>query len=513
MSLLSGRGRLSFPLGLQTITTSVCLALLPSATLIAFWVFGETGLLVTALGLPLAISLLGPLQKEGLGSSRDPVTGLSPKYVLENALDHGLQETLRSSKSTICVCLQVDDFGASIDRFGVAAGDALLAAIADRLRSALRSEDTLSQLDGPRFAIAMAPLHRMDMEQALQVAKRLQGVVERPLPLDATTVCATASVGFALPSRLKVRTGQSYLDAAETALLVAKRAGPASIRAFSQEMAQARLAEDNLVAEVKAALENGEIRPWFQPQVSASTGQITGFEALARWEHPVRGLIPPKEFLPAIETAGLLSRLGEANLFHSLTALNAWDKAGHSVEQIGINFSAEELRNPKLVESISWELERFGVKPERLAIEILETVVANSDDDILTRNIAALAKLGCAIDLDDFGTGHASIANIRRFAVSRLKIDRSFVTRVDQDSDQQALIGAILSMAERLRLDTLAEGVQTVGEHAMLRKLGCGHVQGFGVAKPMPFEDTAPWMQAYRRKLTTAKTRNIAAQS
>lgn len=503
---------IQFPFGLQTLTTSICLALLPSLTLISFWVFGETGLLVTALGLPLVISLLAPLTQDRGASSRDPVTGLSPKYVLETALDRGLKDTNRTTKSTLCVVLQVDDFGASIDRFGVAAGDALLTAIADRLRSALRTEDTLSQLDGPRFAIAMAPLHRMDMEQALQVAKRLQGVIEAPLPLDATTVCATASVGFALPARLKTQSGPAYLEAAETALLVAKRAGPASIRAFSHDMLQARLAEDNLVADVKHALDNGEIKPWYQPQVCARTGEITGFEALARWEHPVRGLIPPKEFLPAIETAGLLGRLGEVNLQHSIVALQTWDQSGLQVPQVGINFSGDELKNPKLVDTIKWELDRNALDPSRIAIEILETVVANSDDDMVTRNIAALAKLGCAIDLDDFGTGHASIANIRRFAVSRLKVDRSFVTRVDQDADQQALIGAILSMAERLRLETLAEGVQTVGEHAMLRKLGCGQVQGFGVAKPMPFEDTARWMQAYRRKLNTSQSRTIAAQ-
>ena len=156
------------------------------------------------------------------------------------------------------------------------------------------------------------------------------------------------------------------------------------------------------------------------------------------------------------------------------------------VPTVSVNFSAAELRNPKLAEKLKWELDRFGLAPDRLTVEILETVVAETDNDVIVRNVAALAALGCGIDLDDFGTGHASITNIRRFALRRLKIDRSFVTRVDEDREQQKLVSAILSMAERLGLDTLAEGVETPGEHAMLSQLGCGHVQGFGIGRPMP---------------------------
>ena len=141
----------------------------------------------------------------------------------------------------------------------------------------------------------------------------------------------------------------------------------------------------------------------------------------------------------------------------------------------------------------SSDLDRFDLTPERLTVEVLETVIADMGDDIITRNIAGLATLGCAIDLDDFGTGHASIANIRRFAVGRIKIDRSFIMKVDTDPEQQRMVSAILTMAEQLGLETLGEGVETVGEHAMLAQLGCGHIQGYGLARPMPFEDTLDW--------------------
>jgi EAL domain-containing protein (putative c-di-GMP-specific phosphodiesterase class I) len=185
-------------------------------------------------------------------------------------------------------------------------------------------------------------------------------------------------------------------------------------------------------------------------------------------------------------------------LSNALVALTRWDKAGFRVPTVGVNFSSDELRNPRLADKLKWELDRFDLSPERLSVEVLETVMATDDHAVIVRNITALARLGCRIDLDDFGTGHTSITNIRRFAVHRLKIDRSFVTRVDQDRDQQRMIAAILSMAERLDLDTLAEGVETGPELATLAQLGCGHVQGFGIGRPMPFAATLEWLAAHK---------------
>ncbi|MGB7241762.1 MAG: EAL domain-containing protein, partial [Sulfitobacter sp.] len=292
-----------------------------------------------------------------------------------------------------------------------------------------------------------------------------------------------------------------WLKAATLALNEARQRGPAAIRAFSDQMRRDMQTRTELCEEVVQALNGGQIQPWFQPQISTDTGQITGFEALARWTHPERGMISPAEFLPAVEQAGQLERLAEVMIYHSFAALKAWDGAGVDVPQVGVNFTGSELNNPKLLEKIQWELDRFNLTPERLAVEVLETVVASAPDDMITRNINALGKLGCRIDLDDFGTGHASIASIRRFAVSRIKIDRSFVMKADRDPEQQRMISAILTMAERLQIETLAEGVETVGEHVLLAQLGCDHVQGFGIARPMPFEQTLDWIARHSAKL------------
>jgi EAL domain-containing protein (putative c-di-GMP-specific phosphodiesterase class I) len=205
--------------------------------------------------------------------------------------------------------------------------------------------------------------------------------------------------------------------------------------------------------------------------------------------------------MPDITDLGLTERLNEVMLYHALMALKIWDRAGFHVPSVAVNFSSTDLANPKLVDKIRWELDRFELEPCRLNVEILECVISISDCDTISRNICALKEMGCGIDLDDYGTGHASIANIRRFAVDRIKIDRSYVSRCDLDQSQQSMLAAILSMAERLDLQTLAEGVETVGEHAMLAQLGCDHVQGYSVSAPMPLEETQDWMERHKRKL------------
>lgn len=195
--------------------------------------------------------------------------------------------------------------------------------------------------------------------------------------------------------------------------------------------------------------------------------------------------------------------LGMRILRDALDALKSWDAAGFDIPQVGVNFCADELRDPKLVDRLTWELDRHDIAPSRLTVEILETVVAYSPDDMIVRNISQMAKLGCRIDLDDFGTGHASISSIRRFAVHRLKIDRSFVKRLDCDLQQQRLVNAIQLMAEQLDLETIAEGVETAGEHAMLAQLGVGQVQGFGIARPMPVTRTAGWITDHMARVQT----------
>lgn len=478
---------------------------LPAITLAAFWFGGERVLVMVALGAPLLFALAGAFQKvDPPQALPDSLGGLGLRAQVVTVLDEILADGPISGKTTACLVLQFDDMDQILDRHGRTAQTEVLTRSAERICAALRSGDMVARLEGGGFAIALAPVRRLDLESVVQLAARLQAAINVPISLNAQRLYVSASVGFCLGQRAPEPRGKALLDAAQIAADEAARHGPGAIRAYAPDMARHRADREALREELEAALDEGHIRAHFQPQISTDTGAITGFEALARWYHPERGLIPPGEFLPMIEDAGLCERLGEVMLFNALTALTRWDKAGLGVPMVAVNFSAAELRNPKLAEKLKWELDRFGLAPARLCVEILEHVVADADNDVIVSNIAALSRLGCGIDLDDFGTGHASITSIRRFAVRRIKIDRSFVTKVDEDREQQQMVAAILSMAERLGLASLAEGVETPGEHAMLSQLGCGDVQGFGIARPMPVDETMDWIERHRARPSAA---------
>jgi EAL domain-containing protein (putative c-di-GMP-specific phosphodiesterase class I) len=335
----------------------------------------------------------------------------------------------------------------------------------------------------------------------MQLAARLQLAIAEPFSIDASRVFVTASVGFCQVHRSTPCSGADLMTRAETALRDARANGSGSIRAYLPNTKPFPASITTVNKDVVTALGNGQIRPWFQPQVSTDTGEISGFEALARWVHPDHGAILPDDFLPSLEELNLLGRLSEVMLAKSLAAIRHWDRCGYSIPRIAVNFSSQELSDPNIVDRLKWDLDRFELTPQRVSIEVLEDVIADSRCDVIVSNIKKASDLGCKVDLDNFGTGHASIANIRRFAVNRIKIDRSFVTNVDHDPEQKNMVAAILNMAERLDIDTLAEGVETLGEHAALAQLGCGHVQGFSIAKPMPIEQINKWIVQYRRKL------------
>ena len=480
------------------------LALYPALGLALLW-FGPRGAVITAVaGVPMAlVARQRPDATRRIHAERFAVEA-PPRHVIAAALDDAYQTQEDTGRSSACLVVGLDDQDRFVATYGQEAHDRTMGRVGERIASVLRERDVVRRTDAARFAVALAPARRMDLEAAIQIAGRIRAAVGEPFSLDAMTVYVSASVGFCLTARAPERTGASTLAAAELAQDDARRNGPGGIRAYSADMGRAAMERDALRDQVDAALESGEIVAYFQPQLSTDTGDVAGFEALARWQHPVRGVLTPADFLPAILSAGLGERLGEVILGQALSSLRSWDRAGLRVPRVAVNFSSAELRNPNLAAKLRWELDRFDLSPERLTVEILESVVAETDNDMIVHNISALAKLGCGIDLDDFGTGHASLSSIRRFSVGRIKIDRTYVTRVDSDTSQQRMVAAILSMAERLGIETLAEGVETIGEHAHLAQLGCTHVQGFAIARPMPMHLVQDWLLNHRAKLNAA---------
>ncbi|NKB26909.1 MAG: EAL domain-containing protein [Rhodobacteraceae bacterium] len=482
------------------------LAFVPALTLAGFWLGGEGLLVLLALLLPASFALVrqsrAPISWDDM--PRDGLTGLPLRQSALERLDRFLQNGTQLDLSTACMALRMDRFEDLGGKHAQAFRDTVLMRVAERLKAAVRGKNLLTRLEGPNFAVVLDPIPGADLETLIQLSARIQGEIANPIVVEGVRVYATVSIGFCQLRHAPDQTGEAVMTAAGHALGDAAISGPGAIRAYTQEIHRATVERTSLTAEVEHALANGEICAWFQPQVSTDTGQLTGFEALARWNHPNRGIVPPADFLSVIEDGGLSERLGEVVLYNACAALREWDKAGITVPRCGVNFSPSELRNPRLVDKIKWELDRFDLEPTRLGIEILETVMSQESIDAISRNIWALQELGCLIELDDFGTGSASIANIRRFAVGRIKIDRSFITHLDTDREQQNMVAAILTMAERLDLETLGEGVETAGEHAMLAQLGCGHVQGFSIGRPMPIADTFAWYERHKSKVAQA---------
>jgi diguanylate cyclase len=359
--------------------------------------------------------------------------------------------------------------------------------LAAALLPVLRANDMVSQVDGG-LAVTLAPLTRMDLETLIPIAARLQRAAQtvgRP--------SLSVSVGFCLPDLAPARSGQALLHAARLAAEEARRHGPSAIRSYRAGMARNPAPPPRSLLD--AAFESGQFQPHFQPQICARTGTLTGAEVLARWHHPTQGVLPPAAFLDDLRRAGLSARLTDAMLTQALTHLRHWDAQGLTVPTLALNLDAQDLSDPMLPDRIAWALDRQDLPPHRLTVEVMETVLADGDP-VTVRSIDRLARMGCGVDLDDFGTGQAAIGQLRRLTIRRIKIDRSFTAGLDSDADQRRVVTAILSMADRLGLDTLAEGVESPAQADVLRHLGCGHLQGWAIGHPMPGERFADWLAA-----------------
>lgn len=358
------------------------------------------------------------------------------------------------------------------------------------------SEELIFETAPGRYALLPASSGGLSLEAVIKLCKRVQQAVRLP---EMGTQC-TLSAGFYIASQNKSPSTDELFAGAGQALAEARQNGPNALRSYCDQHDSDANMQGGLLKDLDKAIQNGELRAYFQPQISAHTGAITGFEALVRWQHAERGLIPPMEFLPLLEKSGDIARITELMISQALEAIAHWRMQGYPIPRVGINFSTADLLNPNLVDIITFELERYNLSAEHLSIEVLETVAAGPSDGQIAQTLRELADLGCCIDLDDFGTGYASITSINQLCIERIKIDRSFVTGITTSPEQQKLVSAILTMAEKLGLSTVAEGIESEDERDYLTRLGCLHLQGFGIGRPMPLADAEKWIAAYLAK-------------
>lgn len=474
---------------------TVVVSILASSA-IAIALLGMSGAVASLIFMPVLISL--GLQSRGKETLPNAPQMLDARGFIATELANGLGQI---GNPTTAMVLEIDDFHKLEEVHDQAELDNVLTFVKSVMDAHLSDLDITVRLDGATFAAALAPQAPFDREVMLQTCSRIQHSLNSAQLFGDVPTRLTASIGFAPSTKLERPTGEALLQAAMTALTEARRKAPGAVRGYSTNMANRRSSQLQIGREATNAFEKDEIFAYFQPQMSLADGSLTGFEALSRWYHPLRGIISPAEFLPALDKAGLMGRLGDTMVKNALHAMRQWDDAGLHVPSIGVNLSTIELRDPLLVDRMAMLLDASGIKPNRLVIEVLETVVANKSDDDVICNLAALSDLGCGIDLDDFGTGYASVTNIRRFSVERIKIDRSFVAGLDSDSEQRSMVAAMLTMADRLGVKTLAEGVETKAELKALQELGCDDAQGFTIARPIPLDETIGWIKRHSNTL------------
>ncbi|WP_224813519.1 bifunctional diguanylate cyclase/phosphodiesterase [Hasllibacter sp. MH4015] len=470
------------------------LALFPVLTLAAYWLGFDNIALVTAFGVSGLLALAILLGRRDMGLPQGDRGADVGRPGLTAMLD---RIAAMDGRDTACFLVQIDEWTDLVDRWGHDTCEDLMARSEDRLRAALRNGDMLVRLGDSRFGITLAPLPSARLSLRDAIAARLAQVLVEPIPLNGTVTRLSASIGHTALLRRGSDPAATTFRAAEAALGEAVVHGPGAIRAYAAGMGRARVMRADLASEVEPALHDGAITAWFQPQICARTGAITGMETLARWQHSKHGLMGPKDFMDAVQASGQMPALGQTLIHQALTALADWDKAHAPVPELSINLSCGEMHDGGLITTLQAELARFGIDPARIRLEISEPDAVKADDDTVIATLVQLKEDGHRIDLDGFGLGATSFPVLQRFGVDRIKIARPFTLGVETDAQQADAVAAIIAMAQALGISTLASGVETPQELEKLVDLGCDVLQGFYLGHPMRGDQVADWARAH----------------
>lgn len=411
----------------------------------------------------------------------DALTGLPNRVLLNDRVSHALSLAQRSKSQVAVLLLDIDHFKNVNDNLGHSIGDDLLVELAGRLRVAVREEDTVSRLGGDEFLIVLPGTND---GAAAHVAEKVVEILSQTCRLAQHELVVTTSIGIAMyPS--DGADFETLCKHADVAMYRAKRDGRNGFRFFTPEM-QARSARALLLENaLRQALQRDQLSLHYQPQMSFQCGRIIGVEALLRWQHPELGSISPAEFIPIAESSGQIIAIGEWVLRQALSQLKAWIDDGLAPITMAVNLSAVQFRHPRLPELVSQILAHAGVEARFLELELTEGVTM---DDPLSA-IAIMDKLqalGISLSIDDFGTGFSSLGHLKRFKINKLKIDQSFVHDIAVDPDDRAIVTAIVSLAQNLGIETIAEGVETQEQLDFLRQQGCNHMQGYLLSQPLP---------------------------
>ena len=430
----------------------------------------------------------------------DSLTGLPNRSHFLRVLRHVVDDNRHRPEELFALLfLDLDHFKHVNDSLGHHVGDQLLVAIAERLKKALRTQEMLARLGGDEFAVLVEGLH--DAAQAAKIAERIQKQLARPFILDEHEVFVTVSIGIAVrPEREESPEG--LIRDADTAMYCAKAAGKGRHAVFDQSMHIQAVERLSLETSLRRAIEREEFVLHYQPFVSLTSGRITGCEALVRWNHPARGLVAPPEFIPVAEEMGLIAPLGEWILEAACRQMRAWQESGLPEIRLAVNLSPRQCRQADLVQTVLSALHRSGLRNSLLQLEITESALMKSADEIIDP-IVELYEKGVRFSLDDFGAGYSSLTYLQRFPIRTLKIDASFVKEVTADPESAALASGLMALGQTLGLEVICEGVETEQQFRFLVNTGkCDEAQGYFLSRPLTADNFARLLESENREPT-----------
>ena len=424
----------------------------------------------------------------------DVLTGLPNRALFLDRLERLLSQSRRHKTHRFAVLfMDLDRFKVINDSLGHLIGDELLIAIARRVESCVRQGDTVARFGGDEFALLLDDI--TDIGDATRVAERIQAELGTGFNIQGHEVYTSASIGIAINSPAYEGPGDLLRDA-DTAMYRAKAEGRARYEVFDREMHLHAVSLLQLETDLRRALERDEFVLHYQPIVALDSGTLTGFEALVRWNHPIRGLLPPADFIPLAEETGLIVEIGWWVIREACRQLRSWDPAAADLS-VAVNLSARQFRQPDLLEKIDAILTETGLDPQRLKLEITESVVM-SNAHTSTEMLRSLRDRGVRLCIDDFGTGYSSLSYLHSFPVDTLKIDRSFISTVDEQGSTVELIETIVALSRILGMEAVAEGVETAQQLEMVRRLGSNYAQGYHLSVPLDPEAAGGLIRAGR---------------
>lgn len=427
-------------------------------------------------------------------ATHDALTGLPNRVLLDDRLAQAMAHANRDGQPFAALVVDLDRFKLINDSLGHRAGDAVLDEVSRRLGSVVRDIDTVARTGGDEFIVVISP--SAAPEDALAIAHRAKEALRAPMAVCGVELHVTCSIGVAYYPT-DASSADSLIARADAAMYCAKQRGRNNVQCFAAGMDEVTLGRVSLESDLHAAIDAGQFELHYQPKPDTESGDVYSAEALIRWRHPQRGLIPPDEFIPLAEECGLINEIGAWVLREACRQCAEWQRNGLPALRVAVNVAATQFRRGDLLDVVAAALQSAGLEARFLEIELTESAVMTNPEESATI-LEQLSRMGVLVSVDDFGTGYSSINYLRRFPIDKLKIDRSFVRDLDCEVDA-SIVQAIISLAHSLKLKVVAEGVETPGQLQFLRSLGCDQYQGFHFSPPVPPREFAELLRGWQK--------------